>query len=277
MPTLSYYTNVENTALVILKGKGYRYWYDEDSELYCCEKNGWDFCADNWTQLLGIVSIYEYHQPREYKEYWWKIESPELDGHEPRTKPQYKSVLDEDILQVQKLPITSLTQTHRKRAPVLKALGTNMFLQSVTDNNLLEMMSWFESEEDLKIWSGPNFRFPFDFASFKQDLKLESLKSFALVSTESNLLGFGQYYERLNKCHLGRLVVSPDHRGKGIAPRLIEKLISTGTKDLNTKLISLFVLEHNEIAMRTYERLGFSVENYPEPMPLEGCLYMVKS
>ena len=97
MQTLSYYTNVENTALVILQSKGYRYWYDEGSELYCCEKGGWDFYADNWTQLLGIVSIYEYHQPEKYEEYWWKIDNPELDGHEPRVKPKYKSVLDEDI------------------------------------------------------------------------------------------------------------------------------------------------------------------------------------
>ena len=94
MPTLSYYTNVENTALVVLKEKGYRYWVDEDSEFCCCEKNGWDFFADDWTQLLGIVSIFEFHKPTEYKEYWWKIDSPKLYRKEPKTPHSFKSVME---------------------------------------------------------------------------------------------------------------------------------------------------------------------------------------
>lgn len=94
MPALSYYSNVENTALVILKSKGYRYWFDEDSELYCCEKNGWDFYADDWTQLLGVVTIYEHHSPQEYSEYWWKIDEPSLLGSEPRKPHEFKSVLE---------------------------------------------------------------------------------------------------------------------------------------------------------------------------------------
>ena len=94
MPALSYYRNVENTALVVLQSKGYRYWYNEGSNMYCCEKDGWDFCADDWTQLLGIVSIYEYHAPKEYREYWWKVDTPKLDGCEPRVQPDYNSVLN---------------------------------------------------------------------------------------------------------------------------------------------------------------------------------------
>jgi hypothetical protein len=90
---LSYYSNVENTALVVLKSKGYRYWYDEDSGLFCCEKDGWDFYADDWTQLLGIVTIYEHQNPKEYREYWWKIDEPKLIGSEPRRPHDFNSVL----------------------------------------------------------------------------------------------------------------------------------------------------------------------------------------
>lgn len=93
MPALSYYSNVHNTALVILKEKGYRYWYDSETELCCCEKEGWDFFAHDWVQLLGLIQIFEFHQPHEYKEYWWKIDDPKLYPNMPKAKHDYQSVI----------------------------------------------------------------------------------------------------------------------------------------------------------------------------------------
>ncbi|WP_206018259.1 hypothetical protein [Pseudoalteromonas sp. Z9A5] len=73
-----------------------------------------------------------------------------------------------------------------------------MRLNEPSDANFIEIMSWFSTEEELSIWSGPGFRYPFDLSSFKSDLKLDSLKSFSLVSVEGDLLAFGQYYLRLD-------------------------------------------------------------------------------
>ena len=91
----------------------------------------------------------------------------------------------------------------------------------------------------------------FDLNSFKSDLKLDSLKSFSLVSVEGNLLAFGQYYLRLDKCHLGRLIVNPNFRGQGIASHLIQKLGVLGKTELKTDSCSLFVLGHNKSAIGT--------------------------
>lgn len=41
-----------------------------------------------------------------------------------------------------------------------------------TDAHIAQLMTWFKDEAQVTIWSGPNFRYPFDFASFKYDLKL---------------------------------------------------------------------------------------------------------
>ena len=52
MPTLSAYSNTENTALIILKQLGYRYWLEDKGTEYekaCCEKDGWDFKANTFT------------------------------------------------------------------------------------------------------------------------------------------------------------------------------------------------------------------------------------
>lgn len=152
-----------------------------------------------------------------------------------------------------------------------------MNLIQATDQHLTELMSWFSNEEELSIWSGPNCQFPFDVTSFKHDIKFESLKSFVLMSNEDKLLGFGQYYLRLGKCHLGRLVVHPQCRGQGIISHLIQALSGVGQADLNVDSYSLFVLAHNQSAMKAYTKLGFSIADYPEAMPLENCLYMVKN
>lgn len=151
-----------------------------------------------------------------------------------------------------------------------------MRLTQPSDENFIEIMSWFSNEEELSIWSGPNFRYPFDLSSFKSDLKLDSLKSFSLVSVEGNLLAFGQYYLRLDKCHLGRLIVNPNFRGQGIASHLIQKLGVLGKTELKTDSCSLFVLGHNKSAIQAYTKLGFSMADYPDEIPLEDCLYMVK-
>ena len=151
-----------------------------------------------------------------------------------------------------------------------------MRLTQPSDANFIELMSWFSTEEELSIWSGPGFRYPFDLSSFKSDLKLDSLNSFSLVSTEGSLLAFGQYYQRLERCHLGRLVVNPNLRGQGIASNLIHQLSVLGKSDLKTDSCSLFVLGHNKSAIQAYTKLGFSMADYPEEIPLENCFYMVK-
>ena len=92
MPALSYYSNVHNTALVVLRRKGYRLWTEQKGEVFCAEKDGWDFMAFDPVQLLGIVAIYEAHQPTEHREYWWKLDKPNLYDTIPTKPPKYKPV-----------------------------------------------------------------------------------------------------------------------------------------------------------------------------------------
>jgi ribosomal protein S18 acetylase RimI-like enzyme len=145
------------------------------------------------------------------------------------------------------------------------------------EDHLVEMMSWFSNEQELIDWAGPNFRYPFNLSSFAEDLKLNPLSSFALLSDESEFLAFGQFYQRLSKCHLGRLIVSPKCRGKGIASKLMTHLCELGLKELQVKDCSLFVATHNHSAIKSYKKFGFSFADYPDEIPFGDCLYMVKS
>ena len=164
-----------------------------------------------------------------------------------------------------------------------------MILTTPKDQELAQMSSWFKDEAEMRIWSGPQFRYPFDQVTFKADLSMERLASFCLkhsepaTDVERNLLvGFGQYYLRAGRCHLGRLVINPDCRGQNKAADLINLLAEKGCADLKVNELSLFVFEDNTRAKRAYEKLGFVEAEYPQPfvseaVPMEGCVYMIKS
>lgn len=92
MPTLTSHVNTENTALVIIKRKGYQYWYDEKAEMYFAEKNGWDFAAPGATELLGVIAIFEQANPTKFKEYWWRIDKPWLKSSVPSEPQPYRPV-----------------------------------------------------------------------------------------------------------------------------------------------------------------------------------------
>jgi hypothetical protein len=92
MPALATYANVLNTALVILQRKGYRVWSNEDESMWYAERQGWDFQADDPIQLLGLVGIFEHHQPTDFREYWWQIQEPFVIDSIPKQSPDYTPV-----------------------------------------------------------------------------------------------------------------------------------------------------------------------------------------
>jgi len=89
MAALFSHMNVYNTCLIILRLKGYKLWveskYDQDgcldpsSTFWIAEKNGYDFMAYNPVELLGLISIYEFKEPKASPEpYWWSIDGSDI-------------------------------------------------------------------------------------------------------------------------------------------------------------------------------------------------------
>jgi hypothetical protein len=92
MPALGEYVNVYNTALVAIESKGFQVWYDGKAELFCAEKDGWDFMAENPISLLGLIGIYETQAPTDYGEYWWRRTGPDYQRLPSSPRP-YVSVI----------------------------------------------------------------------------------------------------------------------------------------------------------------------------------------
>ena len=148
-------------------------------------------------------------------------------------------------------------------------------LQRFDADRLPELMRWFPDADACRVWGGPSFRFPFTLESFRLDTRMDSLSTWGLMQGDA-LAGFGQYYLRAGRCHLGRLAIAPSLRGRGLGGTLVRELCRIGSSDLGIATYSLFVLPGNERALRLYERLGFSAARYPETgTAFDECTYMV--
>ena len=127
------------------------------------------------------------------------------------------------------------------------------------------MMAWFPDAASCHVWGGHRFRFPFTEATFVEDSRVHELPTYVLVADTGELLAYGQYYLRVGRCHLGRLVVAPTHRGRGVGERLVRELVTLGSNRLGVSESSLFVVPDNTRAVALYRRLGFTPTAYPEP------------
>lgn len=125
------------------------------------------------------------------------------------------------------------------------------------------LKSWFASKDTCYPWGGPGVRFPFTDETFLEDIQWQSMPTYSLLSDAGELIAFGQYYEKLGRCHLARLAVAPSQRGHGVGQQFIAELMQIGMTELKTEECSLFVLDYNSGAMQCYRALGFSKCEYP--------------
>lgn len=156
---------------------------------------------------------------------------------------------------------------HRSDCSILKA----------TKADIASVKSWFHNDDELAQWGGPGLRLNVDLNDFAAQIKLDELNSYTLSSPDGDILGFGQFYVRVGRHHFGRLAIAPEHRGKKLASVLLTKLAGQALLRQSANGFSLFVLEHNKPALKTYQNLGFRFACYPEELThgLENCRYMV--
>ena len=160
---------------------------------------------------------------------------------------------------------------------VLPLREAGWVLQTATDEDIDTVMSWFPDAGSVNLWGGPEFRYPFTDATFREDCRIGLMDSYCLRNPAGDLAAFGQSYERDGRGHLARLVSNPELRGTGAGKRLISMIIEALAAQHDYDEYSLFVFRHNEPAYRCYLASGFVVQDYPDGAPLpEECYFLIK-
>lgn len=151
-------------------------------------------------------------------------------------------------------------------------------LRAAVEADVEALMQWFPEYDDVNVWGGPSFRYPFTRESFFADVQWQRVASYSLFDAAGVMAGFGQLYDREQRIHLARLVIDPARRALGIGRRLIDMLMAAGRQLYPHNEFSLFVYRDNEPAYRCYRALGFEVADYPPDMPhADVCDYLTRS
>lgn len=133
-------------------------------------------------------------------------------------------------------------------------------LRPAIQEDLQVVLTWIETPEQLKLWGGSALSFPPEMERTWREIEARNDNSFVLVDADGQLVGFGQTLSRAaNVIHLGRIVVSPRSRGKGLGRLLCEQLIQLANERSRPDQITLNVYRSNDVALSLYTAIGFEV------------------
>ena len=103
-------------------------------------------------------------------------------------------------------------------------------------------------------------------ATLAGDIGFSESNAFALTEA-SEIVGFGQLVAKPgDRGHLGRLIVHPERRGRGLGAALATGLIDAA-RDRGLTRLSLNVALHNRAAAALYTKLGFTDATPPPEEP----------
>ena len=139
-----------------------------------------------------------------------------------------------------------------------------MILRAASDEDLKKVLVWIRDKEDCKLWAGPMVRFPLILEHLKQDIEYSPGNTFAMQDAGGELLGLGQLLDKgHNRFHLARVIIAPNHRGKGLGKQLCRLLIDEGLKRFGEVYFTLNVYSDNANAIKLYQKLGFKAKDAP--------------
>lgn len=121
--------------------------------------------------------------------------------------------------------------------------------------------SWVNDAEACTRWAGPSLPFPFTAERLPELLSIVGARSYCLSDGHGVCIGFGQCWTVEEEAvHIGRIIVSPQARGRGTGRLLCEKLIAKAIESAGSTEVTLRVYRDNHAARSLYVSLGFCVD-----------------
>jgi ribosomal protein S18 acetylase RimI-like enzyme len=115
-----------------------------------------------------------------------------------------------------------------------------------------------QSEEEL-FFMFPSATYPLEAAKLEENASKRWCPT-VVTGDHGDVAGFANFYgyEEGKHCHLGNVIVAPQHRGKGAASFLIAAMIEKARTELNVPRLLLVCHHTNPRALLFYDKLGFT-------------------
>lgn len=149
------------------------------------------------------------------------------------------------------------------------------FLLEFMDAHAREISRWATSVEEVRRWSGSDTGFPVDVSVFRRWHADPDVNPYVLCDG-AVLIGYGEVWvdETEHEVELGRIIVRPASRSRGVGKRfvilLLERAALSGFPDA-----FVCVVPDNHVAIACYRSAGFSLvpesvrERYNRGQPVE--------
>lgn len=128
-----------------------------------------------------------------------------------------------------------------------------------SDQDVHEVVRWVPDAAALYFFSGPRLTWPLT-AQQLQGLTgaTAGMTPSVVVSSAGELVGHFDLTLDESIARLGRLIVNPSLRGRGLAIPVVDLALIEAQR-LGADVVRLNVISKNETAVRTYRRAGFVV------------------
>lgn len=133
-------------------------------------------------------------------------------------------------------------------------------LRTPETSDYVAIASWIPNADAGLRWAGPRLPFPFSASDLPALLAVPGggESSYSLVDESGIPFGFGQHWVlHPGNVHLGRIIVSPVYRGRGLGRALCQELISAGLRSTAATAVTLRAYRDNLVAVGLYASLGF--------------------
>ncbi|RJS62337.1 GNAT family protein [Bacillus sp. PK3_68] len=140
-------------------------------------------------------------------------------------------------------------------------------LKTFTEKDFEGLIREIDSERLMMQWSGRTYQYPLTKEQLSEYVEMEGQKGsyiYKAVDSISNEVVGHIALREINQVHqIGRIsyvLVYKEHRGKGIANQLFQKILHLAFNELLLNRVSLGVFNFNKAAIACYENFGFKKE-----------------
>ena len=134
-------------------------------------------------------------------------------------------------------------------------------LEKFTNNDYDRLISWVDSEELLMQFAGPGYIFPLTRSQLEASMNEPNRTSFRIVY-EKRVIGHCELYLKENTVVLARILIGEkDLRGIGLGKKIVRMMLEYAFSHFSVDIAELNVFDHNRMAIRCYEQVGFIVDS----------------
>jgi RimJ/RimL family protein N-acetyltransferase len=145
-------------------------------------------------------------------------------------------------------------------------------LAPFADADIDRLIAWMSSSQLLGQWAASGFSFPLTQAQMRAHMRTSAESGaliFKVLDQAHSVVGHVELgsIDRFNRSlRIGRVVVAPERRGRGIGVDLMRSALRVAFDQLQMHRVELAVFDFNHAAIACYERVGFQREGVRREM-----------